>query len=477
MAYQSKLLSLLYSENAEFYDLVRKLTARDDEETMSLNPFAVYMDPNLDKKSESSENVEMNAFFKRPARILGLRIDFPYPYLDSHPPLMIAIADRPWYASFLEEEFHYSCAKFHYMRDQRGFVKDLDELLFYTHARAMHEKFWAKCSEFFLLALALDYMKHGPPEITSEVTEENMQEAKNIIGRLGLTTDGFTESFDDHMNGNGKFSDVIEELDAFSKEAQDNNPMLYVNRAIPFVLETFSKMQNDYTKPKGELRGPGHEPTNDQPSIKEQIWQMWQEGPDDMDQPNSSTWRTLSKNVQTFCRVVGHIIPVENPLQNSTKLLRHVQNQCWEQQEVITALSFRHLLENLPVPPQLPPNSDPKDWPTHTKLWKDCWREIWRNAKDDQIKGVRTPMTQLRHDFRGELDDVNRAGLRMYKTLSDTVHKYCAKNVALSQVNYRDKAIESQILKTLMPEHEFAKELDIDKERDRLRYRSRRSSV
>ncbi|KAE8440318.1 hypothetical protein EG329_008888 [Mollisiaceae sp. DMI_Dod_QoI] len=329
-------------------------------------------------------------------------------------------------------------------------------------AKAMHEKLWTKCSEFYLLALAYNHLQNKPSNATVDgrFTRESLLATLDLNEKFGLTSPEFSKACTNDLNEVDEFrySGLVEASDIGNERPfgyPRGDPIFY---AIPPVLKTFFSMRRAYTQRRKEL-GPQKcdysrwkevvvlglcrrdDMPDDRPIIEEMIWKAYKDGPLDVDNsastfPNTSKYLLLTTNVRAFCIQAGCPFPDSDPLANVGRLREHISTkevfntmplhkmimelraQVIAQQKVIAALSFRHMLENV-----CPGKG------SYTERWQRFWTVIWANAKKEAGKGRETPMTILykQYDKHSKgLEDVDTAARNLYGMLSDNIHKPAA---------------------------------------------------
>jgi hypothetical protein len=148
--------------------------------------------------------------------------------------------------------------------------------------------------------------------------------------------------------------------------------------------------------------------------------------------------------------------------QLAEKLLK-LQKQTDEQRRIIAWLSFRYLLEKLP----LEGGSD-----CSTVKWHKFWDSIWDVRGDSENTKLRNLVKKYKNKGPSGkeygLDHVNEIAKGMYTTLSTNIHKYSGGAVGLSELPF-DQEVRD-ILDFLMPEAGLNVNLDWDAERKRLGY-------
>jgi hypothetical protein len=223
---------------------------------------------------------------------------------------------------------------------------------------------------------------------------------------------------------------------------------------------------------------------------------------------NSHSWRIYKDNLRPFTLHVGcpkaHDEPEDNikelRLFHSTqmpffqKLQDDLQNQIKindKQQEIITALVFRHLMENLPKPYNAQ-DGGPRD---STGRWQLFWEDAIKKENDDKSKGTH-PLTHLHNYISGEprvisnekgkegeiteesikggKGQVFKAGHDLYSMLSTSIHKYkCGGECSATAYAVRDDQWWEtcrELFRALAPDEKNIKDGEVDWEAERERY-------
>lgn len=216
---------------------------------------------------------------------------------------------------------------------------------------------------------------------------------------------------------------------------------------------------------------------------------------------NSHSWCTYKDNIRAFTLHVGCPVAHDEPEENIKelrlfhakqmpffqKLQDDLQNQIninSKQQEIITALSFRHLIEQLPEP------RTRKEYGSSTKStprWHQFWDDAIKKEKEYILQGKGThPLTAL-HNYmsgnqrmisdKGEVMEgpkknqpgqLYRYGRDLFATLSTSVHKY--KEGGKDAYTVRDDQwgeVCRQLLHALKPVSYTDEEVDWEVERKR----------
>ena len=167
-------------------------------------------------------------------------------------------------------------------------------------------------------------------------------------------------------------------------------------------------------------------------------------------EPETETLIFYNSNIKTFTYKVGCPEAHDDPERNIAELrkfhssqmpvfkhllddLKQLQDEFKEQtklnseqQEIITALVFRHLLENLPPEQTKSGNKDS----THRwrEFWEDAARHELRNPNPNHLlHGLMPPdaITKQHGDFSdGKKGLTFRTGRDLFGTLSSNIHKY-----------------------------------------------------
>ncbi|KAL9037364.1 MAG: hypothetical protein Q9214_005736 [Letrouitia sp. 1 TL-2023] len=198
-------------------------------------------------------------------------------------------------------------------------------------------------------------------------------------------------------------------------------------------------------------------------------------------------------NIKNFTYKLGCPKAHDNPLRNIVemrklhatqmpffqKLQDDLQDQIRrnnEQQEIITALVFRHLLEHLP--PGKTEGGDRNTGPRWQKFWEEASRKELGNMKkqnnaDHPMQGLmaKDAIDKGTNKFKdGAKGHLFRTGKILYSTLSDNIHNYKSDGKKGYNVVRSDQWGESvrKILTTLIPTNFNAEgEVEWDKERQR----------
>jgi len=225
---------------------------------------------------------------------------------------------------------------------------------------------------------------------------------------------------------------------------------------------------------------------------------------------HSRLWHVYKTNLQAFTLHVGclrvHDEPADNiaelRLFNATRMpffqqlrdeLRAEIIRNNKQQEIITALVFRHLIENLPAPYTEEGKEKNEKRPKNAT---DRWQFFWDNAikKENQDKNKKThphPLTSFHNHISGEkravdpngnitaasikcATDVYISGKQLYSMLSTNIHKSKFGNDS-SKTAYTvrdDQWGETYrgLLRALPPKEENIKDGEVDWEAERKKY-------
>ncbi|KAH7086249.1 hypothetical protein FB567DRAFT_603108 [Paraphoma chrysanthemicola] len=183
----------------------------------------------------------------------------------------------------------------------------------------------------------------------------------------------------------------------------------------------------------------------------------------------SSPWKLLTANLRDFAHYIGCPKAYDAPkgtiaamrLFNSTQMpfFQKLQNDLEDQkrinnkqQEIITALVFRHLTESLPPQPY-------KGHTDSTKRWQVFWTDAIK--KESQDKALNThPLTHVHNYFSGTKRVVGasgqgtdksqegmkgnlyRAGEELFGTLSTNIHKYGKGGIKTLPVHFKDGEVD-----------------------------------
>jgi len=187
-----------------------------------------------------------------------------------------------------------------------------------------------------------------------------------------------------------------------------------------------------------------------------------------------------SSKVANFCMLAGCPSVEKNPTRNIWKLRTHLlsrpsagreaelrreigalKSEIQMQQRIISNLTFRHLLENLP--------------PASTKKMSSTarWTDFFKHAI--QISKFRSASMSPPHPLDallckyGDVNQVERVGIGLYSTFSTNIHYFNSQyTVAESQWN----ALEYDIMKALVPASSNITADGIDWQKERERYRA-----
>ena len=213
---------------------------------------------------------------------------------------------------------------------------------------------------------------------------------------------------------------------------------------------------------------------------------------------NSRAWKRYKRNLRAFTYYVGCSTAHEEPEENLAELQLFYSTQMpffkklqddlhtriklnGQQQEIITALVFRHLTEQLPPSPYKGKTSS-----------TDRWQEFWKDAliKENKDKHLGThPLTNLHKSLSGDRRVVDarnaitstsqegakghlyRVGVELFSTLSTNIHKYNGGQgvnggVYIVGDNQWGKTCR-ELLRTLVPIEIKNGEVDWDAERKR----------
>jgi hypothetical protein len=204
--------------------------------------------------------------------------------------------------------------------------------------------------------------------------------------------------------------------------------------------------------------------------------------------PRSKTLVAYNSNVKSFTYRVG-CPEVHEDLEHNiaelrkfhatqmpffTKLQGDLQAQIKlnnEQQEIVTALMFRHLLENLP--PKQTRAGNTKSTPRWCEFWEDAAKKELRGpSKDHPLHGLmhRDAITTSGAFRDGEKGHPGRTGRDLYGTLSENIHKYKGgrRNGYVVRSDQWGEAVR-KILRALIPK-EFEEDGAVDWEKERKRY-------
>ena len=158
-----------------------------------------------------------------------------------------------------------------------------------------------------------------------------------------------------------------------------------------------------------------------------------------------------------------------------------------EQEQAITALQFRHLLEMIPDGGKAPPQGQA------TSRWKDFWRQAVTEAFSEfsaQSPQLKSPLHELLHDQfnraskrkdkhqnplsqRAQLDwlinetDISNHGQALYGTLSEVIHKYTSAEFSVSPTYSPG---DLRILQSIRPDKNNVVDGAVDWDAEKKRY-------
>lgn len=184
-----------------------------------------------------------------------------------------------------------------------------------------------------------------------------------------------------------------------------------------------------------------------------------------------------SLKVAHFCLLAGCPMSAQNPATNLELLREHIasrpsatreaelrreidelRRESLLQQRIITNLTFRHLLENLP-----PGTAKHR---SATARWTDFFRDALRNAQNRRRTNPQPhPFDSLLHKYR-DIAQIETAGTLLYGTLGTNIHHFSNQYTILGD---QWNALEYEIMQALTPltTNIFAGEPDWQKERQR----------
>lgn len=137
------------------------------------------------------------------------------------------------------------------------------------------------------------------------------------------------------------------------------------------------------------------------------------------------------------------------------------QKQIRKQKRIMTNLTYRHLLENLP--------------PREGKLESNAWSDFWKEAVKQTNEGKSTPLTdmvkrygKIEKDGAHTVDYIKITGAGLYSTLSTNIHHY-RRGGSFEYDPDQWNEFDADILKALKPVHAHPNGT-VDWELERLRF-------
>ncbi|KUJ09647.1 uncharacterized protein LY89DRAFT_724077 [Mollisia scopiformis] len=451
----------------------------------------IMLDPAWLEKSDEGDR--MDYFFRTLAPIYALRVALPIPKTS---PGVLEIPHQGWHNLFLKANFKPDHVEEEYRKDMLKFLVDLHEYTVLIHARAMHEKLWTNCSEFFLLALAFDKNEHKPwyavkpPRSTKQSVEaaiDSGEKEDSIDPAIVQACRKELETMDE------KFSGLVDHAKSVPQALRYQDP------------DTFRKMKMEYVIRQKELNGekcdysrwdamitlatrPEDSVFEDQQMVKESIWRMYREGPLEVsnrpyDLPNASKWLQLSINIRAFCLHAGCSDVGSDPLENVQNLRTYVSTQKLfqtmdlydkiyeletdnrEKENIIVCLSFRHLIEKYISDVKNSKGIEIKDSSTR---WEKVWTEIWNKAPAQDAAHPMRKLLENNPDPR-DRNDIKKLGDNLYHSLSGEIHKYHEGKVELKA--YKGSTLGREMLAALTPGAGINIKLDWKEARGELGYK------
>jgi hypothetical protein len=186
-----------------------------------------------------------------------------------------------------------------------------------------------------------------------------------------------------------------------------------------------------------------------------------------------------SSKVADFCIRAGCPSVTRNPVKNVERLRAHLatrssaireaelrreieglRSENQRQQRIISNLTFRHLLENLP------PTSSKKM--TSTARWTEFFKNAVESSKSrSENASQKHPLDALLSKYRNT-SQIERVGVTLYSTFSTNIHYF---NSQYTVIESQWNTLECDIMKALvpMPSNVTADGTDWQKERERYR--------
>lgn len=192
------------------------------------------------------------------------------------------------------------------------------------------------------------------------------------------------------------------------------------------------------------------------------------------DSPLHTNRQTASLKVANFCVLAGCPAPVQDPLINIHNLRQYLASNPSEireaalrreiedlrkttqsQQRIITNLTFRHLLENLPPA---------ANGTTSTARWSSFFRSALNNVPKQGHHMHPLKDILLKYSNSKQIETV---GVGLYGTFSTNIHHFTSQYAIIdSQWN----ALEMDIMKALVPLPSNATLTEVDWSEERKRY-------
>ena len=172
-------------------------------------------------------------------------------------------------------------------------------------------------------------------------------------------------------------------------------------------------------------------------------------------------WETLCGAIQGLCYDIGipgarfsDLVKSIQAIQthfayNESELRRQyykLHRQYLSQQRIITCLTFRHILENLPGP-RNPDISITQHWKT---FWSQAWAEAEKRKNSLSSGSDPHPLHKLVDRPNIQKDDIRKFGKLLYGQLSADIHAYACEAVVH---DYHWGANGTAILDALIPEN------------------------
>lgn len=189
-------------------------------------------------------------------------------------------------------------------------------------------------------------------------------------------------------------------------------------------------------------------------------------------------YQAISSKVANFCLLAGSPSIVHDPLRDVQHLREHLSSDqsaireaelrreieelrkaTQTQQRIITNLTFRHLLENLPLPTGKSVSS--------TARWTSFFKHALKNAHNQSHANIQQHPLHAVLQKHASLVQVEAVGTSLYSTFSTNIHHFSSQYTVIeSQWN----ALESDIMKALTPLPSNVTATDIDWQKERMRY-------